>query len=247
MSNITPREQTIKDGLVAKQQMVKSLLGDKEKANKFLATAMKVANDYKLNECHPNSIIDACITVAQLDLDLSPALSQAYLVPFKPKKDSKVAMVQLIVSARGYTALLAREGWSVKSFIVNEADSFSYRLNGFEDIVDYERNLDDAEQKPKYAVAMALSPTGKLFVEVMNEKQIEKHRKVSSNQGEVASNVWADWKEMMWQKTVVKKLAKKLPLGEEIGNAIYADDKAIEAEIVNDEPKKVGGSLNDLA
>ena len=246
MSNITPREQTIKDGLVAQQKIIQSLFGDKEKSNKFMATAVKVANDYKLSECHPNSIVDACVTVAQLNLDLSPALSQAYLVPFKPKKDSKVAMVQLIISARGYTALLARQGWNIKSFIVNEADDFHYRLDGFDDVLHFERNLDDANPKFKYAVAMAKSPNGELFVEVMNHAQIEKHRKVSSNQNENASGVWSDWTDMMQLKTVVKKLAKKLPLGEEIATAVYSDDKVIEAEIVKDEPKQVGGSLNDL-
>ena len=63
MSNEVVREEQIKNGLLAQQRMINSLLGDKEKSNKFMATAVKVANDYKLKECHPQSLIDACINV----------------------------------------------------------------------------------------------------------------------------------------------------------------------------------------
>ena len=242
------RELQIRDGLIAQQKIINSLLGDKKKANKFLATAVKVANDYKLKECHPQSIIDACVNVAQLGLDLSPALSHAYLVPFKAKKDAKAANVQLIISARGYTALLARTGWSIKSFIVNGGDTFNYKMNGFEESIIYEKNLDDTEEKFKYAVALAKSPNGELFVKVMNRTQIEKHRKVSQNQkADTPTGVWADWYNEMAKKTVIKKLVKSLPLGEEIAQATFIDDKPIEVEIT-DVPKQEQKpkSLNDI-
>ena len=236
------RELQIRDGLIAQQKIVKSLLGDKKKSDKFLATALKVANDYKLKECHPQSIVDACINVAQLNLDLSPSLSHAYLVPFKAKKDAKVANVQLIISARGYTALLSRNGWNVKSFVVNENDTFSYKMNGFEENIVFEKNLDDTEENLKYAVALAKSPNGELFVEVMNKAQIEKHRKVSQNQkDDKPTGVWADWYDEMAKKTVIKKLVKSLPLGEDIAQATFVDDKPIEAQI--EEPKP---TLNDM-
>ena len=239
------REEQIKKGLIAQQRIVRSLLGDKKKSDKFLATAVKVANDYKLRECHPQSIIDACINVAQLGLDLSPALSHAYLVPFKAKKDAKVANVQLIVSARGYTALLARSGWNIKSYIVREDDTFSYKINGFEESIVFEKNLDSDNETFKYAVALAKSPNGELFIEVMNKSQIEKHRKVSQNQNsDNPTGVWAEWYEEMALKTVIKKLVKKLPIGEDVAQAVLVDDKPIEAEIA--ETKEPPKSLNDL-
>ena len=247
MSNeVATRDEQIKNGLLAQQKMVNSLLGDKEKSNKFLATAVKVANDYKLRECHPQSIIDACINVAQLDLDLSPMLSHAYLVPFKAKKEASVASVQLIISARGYTALLERIGWKIKSYIVSEDDDFTYSVDGFEETIKFEKNLDSSDENFKYAVAVAKAPDGTLYVEVMNKLQIEKHRKVSQNQSDKASGVWLDWYDRMALKTVIKKLVKKLPLGEEgIAQALFVDDKPIEAEIVKQNVKKVA-SLNNV-
>jgi len=243
-NEITPREKQINEGLLAKHQMIKTLLGDKDKAAKFTATAAKVANDYKLAECHPNSILDACINVAQLGLDLSPNLAHAYLVPFKAKKENKVASVQLIISARGYTALLARTGWAIKSFVVTENDEFDYRMDGFEETITFVKDLDTPDSKFRYAVAMAKSPNGEIFVEVMNASQIDKHRLSSSNQSGNPSGVWFDWFDPMALKTVVKKLVKKLPIGEDIANAVANDDKPIEAEIVNEiETKK---NMNDL-
>ena len=239
-NNLGQREKQIKTGLIAQQKVITSLLGDKKKSDKFLATASKVANDYKLANCNVNSIIDACVTVAQLNLDLSPALSHAYIVPFKGR-------VQLIVSARGYTAIMARTGWKIKSYIVNEGDSFDYTMDGFEERVKFKKNIDNENEIFKYAVALAKSPDETLYIEIMNKKQIDKHRKVSSNQkGNKPTGVWADWFDEMAIKTVVKKLIKKLPMGEDMSRVIEVDEKPIEAEIVPVQENPVV-DLNSLA
>lgn len=241
MSNLTPREQTINAGLALQHKMIKSLFGDDKKAAKFTATAVKVANDYKLSKCHPQSIIDACITVAQMNLDLSPALSHAYIVPFKNT-------VQLIISARGYTALLARTGWKIKSYIVNAEDEFDYIIDGFDETIKFKKNIDSENETFRYAVALAQSPDGTLYVEIMNANQIDKHRKVSSNQsGAKPTGVWKDWFNEMATKTVIKKLVKKLPMGEELANVVAQDDKPIEAEIVEQKVEKTEDvDLNSL-
>ena len=218
--------------------IIKSLFGDKKKADKFLATAAKVASDYKLANCRVDSIIDACVTVAQLNLDLSPALSHAYIVPFK-------GTVQLIVSARGYTALLARNGWKIKSYIVNEEDEFEYIIDGFEESIKFKKNIDSETETFKYAVALALSPDNTLYIEIMNAKQIDKHRKVSSNQkGAKPTGVWAEWFDEMATKTVIKKLVKKLPIGEDVANVVEVDDKPIDVEV--EDAKKPDVDLNEM-
>ena len=227
MSTQIARHQEINNLFESQKMMILKTIGDKTKANKFIATAVKVATDYKLANCNTNSIVDACIAVAQLDLDLTPALGHAYIVPFK-------GSVQLIVSARGYTALLARTGWKLKSYIVNEDDFFEYNMDGFDETIKFKKNLDSENEVFRYAVALALSPDGTLYIEIMNKKQIEKHRLASSNQNSTTpTGIWKDWYEQMALKTVVKKLVKKLPIGEEIAFALEKDDKTIEAEITN--------------
>jgi len=253
-NQLVERSEQIKNGLLAQHRVVRSLFGDKTKADKFLATASKVATDSNLANCNPNSIVDACITVAQLNLDLSPALAHAYIVPFK-------GSVQLIVSARGYTALMARTGWKIKSYIVNEEDDFEYIIDGFEESIKFKKNIDSETSTFRLAVALAQSPDGTLYIEVMNAKQIEKHRKVSANQSKTTQytskrdaeriakglpvGVWEDWFEEMAKKTVIKKLVKSLPMGEEIANAIDKDDKPIDVEIVPPSAEDLG-STQDL-
>ena len=237
----------IKKELWSEEKVINAVLGDKEKTIKFLATAYKVATSNNLKDCSIASIREACVNIATLNLSLSPALQQVYLVPYKAKIGGKYTkVVQMIISARGYNALLARFGWSLKYFVVREGDKFSYKLENFDEKIEYERNL-DSDGKLKYAVAMAKAPNGELFIEVMNKAQIEKHRKVSPMQGEKPSGVWANWYNEMALKTAVKKLAKKLPLNEEIAEAVYKDDK----EIIPEQEQKIEEqveqtSLNDL-
>ena len=238
----------IKKELWSEEKVINAVLGDKEKTIKFLATAYKVATSNNLKDCSIASIREACVNIATLNLSLSPALQQVYLVPYKAKVNGKYAkVVQMIISARGYNALLARFGWSLKYFVVKEGDKFSYKLENFDEKIEYEKNL-DSDGKLKYAVAIAKSPNGELFIEIMNRKQIEKHRKVSPMQGEKPSGVWAVWYDEMALKTVVKKLAKKLPLNEEIAEAVYKDDKEIipeKTETKTDEQVEQT-NLNDL-
>ena len=249
MSNIISREQQIINGLDSQKMLILKTIGDKAKANKFLATASKVATDAKLANCSTNSIVDACITVAQLNLDLSPAIAHAYLVPFK-------GSVQLIVSARGYTALMARTGWKIKSYIVNEEDDFEYIIDGFDESVKFKKNIDSAISTFRLAVALAQSPDGTLYIEVMNAAQIDKHRKAGSSQTKTTQytskrdeeriakglpvGIWEEWFDEMAKKTVIKKLIKSLPIGEEIANALDKDDKPIDAKIVPTTSENLG-------
>lgn len=226
MSALTVRDQAISSGLVAKQKMITSLLmGDKSKSDKFLATAVKVAGDSKLSACRVESVIDACILVAQLGLDLNPVISHAYLVPYK---DS----VQVIVTARGYTAIATRTGWKIKSFIVYEDDFFNYEINGFQETITFRKNLDTAGETFKYAVAMAESPDGELYIEVMNKGQVDKIRATSQSGGKVDKwnkpTIWEQWYDQQALKTVIKRLNKKLPLGEQMMLAIASDENTIE-------------------
>lgn len=243
MSALTVRDKEISSGLVAKQKMITSLLmGDKSKSDKFLATAVKVAGDSKLSACKVESVIDACILVAQLGLDLNPVISHAYLVPYK---DS----VQVIVTARGYTAIATRTGWKIKSFIVYEDDFFNYEINGFKETIIFRKNLDTAGETFKYAVAMAESPDGELYIEVMNKGQVDKIRATSQSGGKTDKwgkpTIWEQWYDQQALKTVIKRLNKKLPLGEQMMLAIQSDEAIIETVEATPTPQQI--DINSMA
>ncbi len=195
----------------------KQLLGSEEEAKKFATNAYQALKDPNLISCNVESVIFAAVQVAQLGLDISPVRRQCYVVPFKGR-------ATLIVSATGYVSLLAKTGWQIKSYIVKDVDTFQYLIDGFETIVKFTPNLDADSDQYKYAVAIAKSPTGDLFVEVMTASVVEKHRMEARNQDAQPSGVWLKWRKEMYLKTVIKKLAKTLPIGEEVANAIAVDD-----------------------
>ncbi len=221
---------------------LKAILGgDQKRTDKFLAVAASIADDEKLKQCEVKSLVECCVTVAKMGLDISPAFGHFYMVPFNTKDGNKwVKKAQLIVSARGYAYTLAQAGWKTKSFVVNEADDFSYIVDGFDEKLHFQRNLDDDQMIFKYAVAMAKAPTGEIFIEILNKTQIKKHRLVGSSQKAndytkeedrkrladgLPIGVWRDWFSEMSEKTVIKKLTKKLPMGEQMSKMVDLDSQ----------------------
>jgi recombination protein RecT len=222
---MSTRLETTKRLIWEKKKSILSFFnGDLAKTNKFMATGFKVALDYNLNNCTPDSIVKVLLSIAELQLDPNPLLAEAYIVPYGKK-------ATLIIGSKGYIKILAKEGWRIKSYIVGENDSFEYKIDLFDEIVKFEKNLEDSGDF-KYAVALAQSPNKDINVLVMNKKEIEKHRKASNNQkSQEPTGVWQQWYEEMATKTVVKKLCKKLPLNMDISLLEEKEKQNTEDEI----------------
>ncbi|WP_456391169.1 recombinase RecT [Hydrogenimonas sp.] len=205
---------------------IKALLNTKEKTDRFYAAAVEIASDYQLSQCNPDSVVKSCLTVAMLDLNIDKVSSEVYLVPFKTKKGGKLA--QLIVSARGYKKIAARYGIQIKEFAVFDCDEFDYSFDGWEEKIIYRPNFDDRmDDDPKWAkehlkcvFAVAKLPNEETAVEVMSRALIDKHRRAGQNSD---GDVWKQWFIEMALKTVVKKLAKKLPMGDGLMKAVAAE------------------------
>ena len=253
----TPRENQIKSLMVQSQKQIKSLLGDKAKADKFMAGALQVATSHDLSQCSPNSIVTALVSIAQLDLNPDKNIGQAYLIKYGQN-------ATLQVGYRGYIQLLHRAGWLVKAYPVYECDEFSMSFNGWENEVniepDFEKRMDDDKEwtcsnlRGVYVVARN-SVTDEEYSDFVTKKVIEKSRKASQNQkGAKPTGVWLDWYAEMAKKTAIKKLAKLLPLSDNRASlAIAMDDKSqsgktskieegVLIDVEHDEPEAV----NDL-
>lgn len=217
MNNQLVRLDQVHAQVDGKIPVYQQLLGSEAEAKKFATNAYQALKDPNLEQCNLDSVIFASVQVAQLGLDISPVRRQCYIVPFKGR-------AQLIVSATGYINLLAKTGWKVKAYIVKNEDEFKYYIDGFDTVVKFTPNLDADTDNYRFAVAIAKAPTGELFVEVMPMRVVEKHRMESRGQDEQPSGVWFKWRKEMYLKTVIKKLAKSLPIGEEVANAIAVDD-----------------------
>ncbi len=194
-------------------------------------------------KCTVASIMETINRAAELGLDLSGTLGEAYPVPFNNrvkwtdengnKREEWMSQLTLIIGYRGF-AKLARQSGEVKSIdadVVKENDRFIYR-KGKNAVFEFEPNYrgDRGEAIGAYAY-VEFKDGGEQFV-FMPVEDIEKVRRRSKSGSDRDGNAigaWkSDWDEMA-KKTVFRRCAKWLPLStEKFVKAIERDDEDYE-------------------
>ncbi|PTR42057.1 recombination protein RecT [Rhodococcus sp. OK611] len=166
----------------------------------------------KLGECKPESFLGALMTCAQVGLEPGP-LGEAYLVPYGRE-------VTFVPGYRGLVKLAWQSGQlnSIAAHVVYEGDAFDYSY-GLDPSLTHKPALTN-RGKVVAAYAVATFKHGGNAFEIMSIEDIEAIRKRSKASG---SGPWVtDWNEMA-RKTVLKRLAKWLPLSSEFANAVQRD------------------------
>lgn len=199
---------------------------------RLIKTMLVAANRIPdLLNCTQASIIETINRAAELGLDLSGTLGEAYPVPFKNKVktdggDRWVTQCQLIIGYRGFVKL-ARQSGEVKRIdadVVCEHDHFNFR-KGSDAKCDFIPNLKGDRGEPIGAYAYVQFKDGGEQFDFMPVHDIEKVR-MRSKSGSAqkdsdyakkgdAMGAWkTDWAEMA-KKTVFRRLAKWLPMSTE--------------------------------
>ena len=170
----------------------------------------------KLRQCSQNSFLLSLLRAAQLGLDPSGALGQAYLVPYGDT-------CQLIVGYRGLIALARRSGEieTLEAHVAFEADRFVYRL-GLEPLLEHEPCTVGDRGAVVAAYAIARFKGGGYQIEVMSKNDIDQIMQNTQSRGR--SGPWRDHYPEMARKTVVRRLSKFLPLNAELADAIEHDN-----------------------
>lgn len=230
MSQQLVRTDEIKNALMPVQRQIKSLLQDDSRANKFMAASLVVASDRVLMRCQADSVVQALIGVAMLDLNVDKNVGHCYILPYGES-------AQLQVGYKGWIQLLFRAGWLVKCFPVYQCDDFSMSFDGWDNKVKFSPALDERDEGDKdwaisnlrgiYVVARN-ADTKDEYSTFVSKNIIEKLRRVSPNQKNSINptGIWKDWYIEMSQAKAVKKLAKMLPIGDtRAAIALTVDDK----------------------
>ncbi len=208
------------------------------KADRLVRIALQAASRTPaLLECTRESFVLALVSAAQLGLEAGGLLGSAYLVPYRNKNGNRE--VQLIPGYRGLIDLARRSGAvkKIEARVVRKGDEF--RLDyGAERITHVPATTEDADDPGSgdvgilgaYAVA-TLSDGEKQF-EFMSRAEIDaiRRRSRAANDGPWVT----DYSEMA-RKTVVRRLAKYLPLSAELARAMEIEDNA-----------ESGGALADV-
>lgn len=195
-----------------------------EKAEMFIASVIQAINTNKaLLNATRESVINAAVTAALLDLPISP-LGYAYIVPYKNEAQFQIGYKGLV-----QLALRTNEFLRINASDVREGELVSRnRLTGdieFSWLSDDER----ANRRVIGYVSYFKLQNGFESTLYMTTTEVEVHaKKYSKNYNKYNSGVWAENFDAMAIKTVMKlNLAKNAPLSTSLQRAIEADQSVV--------------------
>ena len=176
-------------------------------------TMMAVDKNPALAQADEGSLISACSQAGSMGLSVAtPSMNIASLVPYKQKEGK--AIVSLIVGYRGLIDLVTRSGniESVDAYAVYEGDRFEPVYGTSPGIVHVPtfKTIDDAKITHFYAVALLAS--GKTKFAIMSRVEVDMLAKA---QGVGGKDTWQEDYAEMGKKTVIRRLTKTLPIGQE--------------------------------
>jgi len=147
---------------------------------------------------------------------------EAALVIFNSKDKGKV--VQYMPMVGGILKKIRNSGElaSISAQVVYDKDHFEYTL-GDDEHISHKPFL-GSERGAQIAVyAIAKTKDGAIYREVMSVADVEKVR-ASSRAGKFGP--WVDWWDEMAKKTVIRRLAKRLPSSADLDSVLAADNEA---------------------
>lgn len=204
-----------------------------------------------LMDCTPASLFGCCIQAGQLGLTIGGPLGHAYLIPFgNTKKGNREA--QLIVGYKGFVDLAHRSDKvrRITPRVVREGDAFEVRLGVSQDIR-HTPVRNNFGKPTDYYVVIELANGGTDF-ETFTFDEAIRHRDRYSTTRTAPDYVRAKspWYEVsddgvagpgfdaMALKTLVRKLAKRLPLSVEMSTAAELDE-----QIDRGEPQMIAAAV----
>lgn len=136
---------------------------------------------------------------------------------------------------------------SISAYVAYSNDEFEYVL-GDEENIKHRPSLED-RGKPRLVYAIAKTKDGGIYREVMTVSEIEKVRSVSPAG---KSGPWVQWWDEMARKTVLRRLAKRLPMSSDMDDLIRRDDDLYDFDGTRDQsdtlsPRTLSARLDALA
>jgi len=191
---------------------IAALLPPDVPADKFRSVALAaIRNNADLLRCDPQSLFNACLNAAQDGL--MPDGREGAIVPRKGKAvwQPMIHGIYKRVKSSGSVAALSAN-------VVYEGEAFEVLL-GDEDRIVHRRDMAKVARGHEVAVyAIATLKDGSKEREIMTWDQVEAVRKSSSMPN---SGPWTQWADEMARKTVVRRLAKRLPVIEPADEALH--------------------------
>lgn len=171
---------------------------------------LDMQNNPKLREADPQSIYLALLACAVTGLEPGALHGHAYLVPFFDKKKG-CQVAQFMAGFKGLIKMAKRSGEvsGITANVVHARDDFSIDLGTGNTVVHRPSFGDRGDVIGAYSIARMKDNTHEL--EWMDIEDLQKIQKGAEARG--PSPAWQSWPDEMRRKTVIRRLAKRLPLG----------------------------------
>ena len=111
---------------------------------------------------------------------------------------------------------------SISAQVAYDKDHFEYELGDNENIV-HKPFLGEDRGKPIAVYAVAKTKDGAIYREVMSVSDVEKVR-AASRAGKFGP--WVEWWDEMAKKTVIRRMAKRLPSSADVDSVLASDMEA---------------------
>jgi len=237
ISTMRPKDQ-IAHLLQQKRGEIAKMLPKHINADRLLKVAQIAATTTPaLLECDVASLVGAIAQCAQMGLEPNTVLGHAYLVPFNARRGERwINSVQVIVGYKGLIDLARRSGQiiSISAHEVCERDSFEL-VYGLEEKLAHTPAMGERGEIIGFYAVAKLVGGGHAF-EFMSSRQVRQVR--DNSQGwqkavklkKTETHPWSMHFVEMGRKTVIRRLAKYLPLSIEFQTAVAVDILAAEGK-----------------
>lgn len=187
-----------------------------EKFIRTTLTAIQMQPD--LLDTDRRSLLGSCMKAAQDGL--IPDGREAALVIFRTKEGPKTQYMPMV---GGILKKIRNSGelLSISANVVYDKDHFEYELGDYEAIK--HKPFLGAERGKAIAVyAVARTKDGGIYREVMSVAEVEKVRMASRAKD---GGPWSQWWDEMARKTVIRRIAKRLPSSADVDAVFESDDE----------------------
>lgn len=174
------------------------------------------AQNDKVAQCTPASLVNCLSTAAGLGLPMQSQLGQFFILPFKLHG---VLTGTPVIGVKGYNTLGARDNYTINGEVVRDGDEFEYEFGSNASLSHKIRGKRDASRRVIAAWAMAEHLNRRPIIKVTEIEELEAVRaKSPAVKFNAKDSPWNDNTGIqlgltaMFEKTPKRRLARSMPL-----------------------------------
>lgn len=219
----TDKIQTLRTVLGKMQKEIQVALPQGMMAARMIRIALTtIQKTPGILDCSARSIVAAVVEASQLGLTVDGVLGHGYIVPYKPRGQA-FSIAQFQIGYRGFCFLAWRTAEIlINADVVHAHDYFDYEDGATPRLV-HKKTLKKDQGELTAVWAVARLKDGQHLQVVMTVPEIEKVRRQAAS-GNSEFSPWATHWEEMAKKTAIRRLAKTLPISEQLQQAAVSDE-----------------------